>query len=157
MSREDNLKIYNGLLGEFDHVVLRHVERLMDDAKEIVELMVCPVRSQDPKSEWEIWVGTCTEDANMLDVKMKKSTIQQELSIWYPLMSCDVYKLPRHGAEKLKSAIGKAIASKVSKSSPMTTTIALGYPPLKILAKASSLEELLLKCDLAATEEACTC
>lgn len=157
LSRSCMKKIYNALFSRFEVEIM--VESVSPCTSE-VEFITLLYYDHSDYGEWgkDVWVGLSKTLMTQLRSRVSRDVFMRELSL-----SCSIepepaswYSLPRDGADEIKASIGEAVAARVQQWEPKTTYITGAYDKV-LIASASSVEELLLKCDLAATEEACTC
>ena len=158
LSRSRMKKIYNALFSRFGAV-----EIIVESVSPFTnEVEFTTILYRDPSDYGEqgkdVWIGLSKILMTRLRSRVSKDVFMRELSL-----SCSIepepaswYSLPRDGADEIKARIGEAVAARVKQWEPKTTYITGAYDKVMI-ASASSVEELLLKCDLAATEEVCTC
>lgn len=103
-----------------------------------------------------MWIGLSKTLMTQLRSRASIDVFMRELGLSYPPEPGKWCILPRDGANELKASIGEAVAAAVKQWEPKTTYITGAYD-IVLIANASSLEELLLKCDLATAEEASAC
>ena len=156
LSRSHMKKIYDALFSDFEvvEIMVESVSPCTDE----VEFATILYYDQHDYGEWgkDVWVGLSKTLMTQLRARVSRDVFTRELNLSCSIEPASWYLLPRDGADELKASIGEAVATRVQQWEPKTTYITGAYDKV-LIASASSVEELLLKCDLAATEEACTC
>ncbi len=156
LSRNYMKKIYDALFSRFGavEIIVESVSSCTD------EVVFTTILYRDPSDYGEqgkdVWIGFSKTLMTQLRSRVSKNVFMRELGLSCPPEPGKWYTLPRDGADEIKASIGEAVATRVQQWEPKTTYITGAYDKV-LIASASSVEELLLKCDLAATEEACTC
>ena len=156
LSRSYMKKIYDALFSRFEADIV--VESVSPCTGEVVFLTILYYdRSDYAERGKDVWIGLSKTLMTQLRSRVSRDVFMRELDLSCPPAPREWCILPRDGADELKASIGEAVATKVQQLEPETTYITGAYDKV-LIASASSLEELLLKCDLATTEkEACTC
>lgn len=147
LSRSHMKKIYNALFSRFGavEIIVESVSPCTDE----VEFTTILYRDSSDYGEWgkDVWVGLSKTLMTQLRSRVTRDVFMKELSLSCSIEPASWYILPRDGADEIKASIGEAVATRVQQWEPKTTYITGAYDKV-LIASASSVEELIMRCDL---------
>lgn len=147
LSRSHMKKIYNALFSRFGavEIIVESVSPCTDE----VEFTTILYRDSSDYGEWgkDVWVGLSKTLMTQLRSRVSRDVFTRELGLSCSIEPASWYILPRDGADEIKASIGEAVATRVQQWEPKTTYITGAYDKV-LIASASSVEELIVRCDL---------
>lgn len=147
LSRSHMKKIYDALFSRFGavEIIVESVSPCTDE----VEFATILYYDPSDYGEWgkDVWVGLSKTLMTQLRSRVSRDVFMRELGLSCSIEPANWYILPRDGADEIKASIGEAVATRVQQWEPKTTYITGAYDKV-LIASASSVEELIVRCDL---------